>query len=377
MIQTAFQHRKRLAPILCLFGALALGACAEAQLAATGVKTIGKAGTPSPGKGTYKVGKPYEINGKWYHPKEDNRYEEVGEASWYGPNFHGKRTANGDIYDQWAMTAAHPTLPMPSQVTVTNLSNGRTVSLTINDRGPFASNRIIDVSRAAARALGFEKQGTTRVRVTIDAQESARLKAAALGRSSSSVAQRNTRPASASQSAAARPASQSAPQSQAQPVQVAQMEDMAQSRSQYYAARPTQTDATQQPAVAGQGGSAGSQPSQTAATTPQTQTATVQTASTYTPPPTAIPVAAGGAAAASVSGALIQVGSFANEANALRMVDDLSSFGAVQVTQVALGDHLFHRVRIGPYADGQVADQALRRLQESGYPQARLVLGGS
>ena len=124
--------------------------------------------TNTVGPGGYrKVGTPYQIAGIWYHPKEDPSYDEVGMASWYGPNFHGRTTANGETYDQYAMTAAHPTLPMPSLVEVTNLANGRTVVLRINDRGPFAKGRIIDVSKAAAEELDFKKQGVTRVRVRV------------------------------------------------------------------------------------------------------------------------------------------------------------------------------------------------------------------
>ena len=116
-------------------------------------------------KGYYKVGKPYQINSTWYYPQEDIFYSETGIASWYGPNFHGKLTANGDIYNQNALTAAHRTLPMPSYVRVTNLENGKTIILLVNDRGPYAKNRIIDVSKKAADILEFQKQGITKVKV--------------------------------------------------------------------------------------------------------------------------------------------------------------------------------------------------------------------
>lgn len=128
--------------------------------------------------GTYKIGDPYKIAGVWYYPKEDPAYSEVGIASWYGRDFHGKRTANGETYNMNALTAAHKTLPMPSFVRVTNLENGRMITLRVNDRGPFAKGRIIDVSRRAAQMLGFEKQGVTRVRVEA-ADERGRVKKAA------------------------------------------------------------------------------------------------------------------------------------------------------------------------------------------------------
>ncbi len=112
-----------------------------------------------------KIGEPYKVAGKWYTPKEDPTYNEVGIASWYGADFHAKRTANGEVYDMNKLTAAHTTLPMPSWVRVTNLENNRSLILRVNDRGPFVGNRLIDVSRRGAQLLGFEKRGTTRVRV--------------------------------------------------------------------------------------------------------------------------------------------------------------------------------------------------------------------
>lgn len=121
----------------------------------------------------YKVGKPYEVAGKWYHPQEYKQYKNTGVASWYGKPFHGRATANGEVYNQNSLTAAHPTLPLPSVVRVTNLENGRSVILRVNDRGPFAKGRIIDVSSQAAKVLGFYEQGTARVKVELLPNESA------------------------------------------------------------------------------------------------------------------------------------------------------------------------------------------------------------
>ena len=121
--------------------------------------------TPQPGGGSYKIGQPYRIGERWYFPKDDPHYDRTGRASWYGADFHGKRTANGEIYDMTALTAAHPTLPLPSYVYVTNLANGRTLLLRVNDRGPYAHDRILDLSREAARRLGTEAQGIGDVRV--------------------------------------------------------------------------------------------------------------------------------------------------------------------------------------------------------------------
>ncbi len=117
--------------------------------------------------GQYKVGQPYQIEDTTYYPQEYEYYEEVGVSSWYGDDFHGKPTANGEIYNSGALTAAHQTLPLPSMVRVTNLDNGKSVIVRVNDRGPFAKSRIIDVSEAAADKLSFKGRGTTTVKVEL------------------------------------------------------------------------------------------------------------------------------------------------------------------------------------------------------------------
>jgi len=117
------------------------------------------------GGGIYKVGTPYRVGGSWYVPREDTSYDRSGIASWYGNAFHGRRTANGEIYDMHALTAGHPTLPMPSYAYVTNLDNGRTILVRINDRGPYVNDRLIDLSWRSATELGFSRHGLARVRV--------------------------------------------------------------------------------------------------------------------------------------------------------------------------------------------------------------------
>ncbi len=118
-----------------------------------------------PWSGYRKIGKPYQVNGRWYRPRHQPDYSEVGRASWYGPGFHKKRTANGEIYDMYRLTAAHRTLPLPSLVKVTNLENGRSLIVRVNDRGPYARNRILDLSKRAAELLGVIRNGTARVHV--------------------------------------------------------------------------------------------------------------------------------------------------------------------------------------------------------------------
>lgn len=130
----------------------------------------GAARLPDGAGGVYKTGNPYRIAGRWYTPMQTAAaYDRTGIASWYGRDFHNKRTANGEIYDMHALSAAHTTLPLPTLVRVTNMENGRSVVVRVNDRGPFAKDRLIDLSYAAARELGFVRQGTARVRVqTLD-----------------------------------------------------------------------------------------------------------------------------------------------------------------------------------------------------------------
>ena len=111
------------------------------------------------------MGQPYKIKGRWYRPEYDPNYSKVGTASWYGAAFHGLPTANGEVFDKEQISAAHPTLPLPSIVQVTNLENGRSVQLRVNDRGPFIGDRLIDLSEAAARELGYDDKGLARVRV--------------------------------------------------------------------------------------------------------------------------------------------------------------------------------------------------------------------
>jgi rare lipoprotein A len=114
----------------------------------------------------YKIGNPYQIAGVWYYPREEPDYDQTGIASWYGAQFHGRLTANGEVFDRTIISAAHPTLPMPVNVRVTNLDNGRSIVVRINDRGPFVRGRIIDLSEQGAELLGFKDRGLARVRVS-------------------------------------------------------------------------------------------------------------------------------------------------------------------------------------------------------------------
>lgn len=156
---------------------LALSGCAETQLASTWAKQV-----PWPGQqqsqGTYKVGNPYKVGSVWYYPEENFNLVETGIASWYGPGFHEDHTANGEVFDQNQLTAAHRTLQLPCLARVTNLENGHSVVVRINDRGPYLHGRIMDVSMRAAELLGFANKGTARVKLEVLEKESRMLAAA-------------------------------------------------------------------------------------------------------------------------------------------------------------------------------------------------------
>src|SRR5262249_12066310 len=129
-------------------------------------KRVVEDGEPVPkGGGIYRVGQPYNINGRTYIPSENPHYRAEGIASWYGPDFHGRLTANGEVYDMYSISAAHTTMPLPSYARVTNLDNGRSIIVRVNDRGPYSRGRVIDVSIGTAKVLHFYSKGLARVRV--------------------------------------------------------------------------------------------------------------------------------------------------------------------------------------------------------------------
>lgn len=165
----------RCAGLVIVMGCVAVAGCTTTSKKASIDPRYGVA--PSPlvvgsnepvpkGGGRYQVGKPYRIGGKWYKPMSDpGNFEVIGTASWYGPGFHGRRTANGEVFDQHSLSAAHPTLPLPSYVRVTNVANGSSVIVRVNDRGPYHGRRVIDVSRRVAEMLDFKRRGMGRVKV--------------------------------------------------------------------------------------------------------------------------------------------------------------------------------------------------------------------
>jgi len=316
------------------YGLLALAVLALAGCAERGGKAPVRQAIPG-----YKVGKPYQIAGAWYYPAVDYNYAETGIASWYGPDFHGLATANGETYDMNALTAAHRTLPMPSMVRVTNLENGRQVALRVNDRGPFANNRIVDVSRRAAQLLGFEQRGTARVRVEIMDAESRQLAMLAGA----------TMPAAQQTAAGGQADALSSPKVAAAPAGIVTEEALA---------PPSGTT------VAPAGQTATSKP------TPQPIIATVTVAVAAGPQPdgkvTVVPVRK--------TAMFIQAGAFTNAANADRLRAKLASLGRSQIVPTVVGNQKFYRVRIGPIATLAEADTMLAKVVASGHPEARLIV---
>jgi rare lipoprotein A len=151
-------------PVLAAVTAVLMASCSSAPPPPRPVQD--NSVTVPPNAGVYKVGQPYQVENIWYYPREQPDYDETGIASWYGPAFYGRPTANGETYDGNQLTAAHKTLPMPVNVRVTNLDNGKSLVVRVNDRGPFARGRIIDLSKRAAELLDVVQTGTARVRVT-------------------------------------------------------------------------------------------------------------------------------------------------------------------------------------------------------------------
>lgn len=308
---------------------LVVSGCAETQFLIHSAKRI-QDHSASP-DGRYKVGNPYQIGGIWYYPEVNYDYDETGIASWYGPNFHGKPTANGDTFDMNELTAAHRTLPMPSVVEVTNLDNGRTLRLTVNDRGPYAKGRIIDISRRGAQLLGYEKNGVAKVRIRILEAESRAV--AAQIQSGKLLADEGT------------------------PITVDKM-PKADVDSQVLAPPEGASTAEAAPAT---------EPVQQPAPVAQADQA-VQVTSLQQPEVVTIkPVASSGSV-------FIQAGAFSQFQNANRASAILSQVGEVSISPVLINGKDLFRVRLGPMGSIADADAMLERVTASGYVDARIIV---
>lgn len=334
---------------LALMTALLIAACAGG----------GQYGAVKSTKGVYKVGNPYLVDGQWYYPQADYNYDERGVASWYGPNFHGKPTANGETFDMNAVSAAHKTLPLPSVVRVINLENGRSLVVRVNDRGPFARGRIIDLSKRAAELLGFADKGTALVQVRVMADESLQ---------------------AAREVGAAGLPGFGPPPPKAAPSVAVTVESL----------RPVDGVAVAGPSAAGgsrppppfdgmtgaQGGTPdGVQPAQAAA-----MPAAAATASPGAATETGGTVGTAGAgvtvvAVSDTPSIYVQAGAFARFDNANRLRARLSVLGPpVRITQVYVTNQPLFRVRIGPLASVVEADRTLERVIGAGIEEAQIVV---
>jgi rare lipoprotein A len=269
----------------------------------------------------YKIGNPYQVGGVWYYPERDLAYDETGIGSWYGDEFAGRLTANSEIFDPDMVTAAHKTLPMPSVVRVTNLDNGKSLVVRINDRGPFVAGRIIDLSREAARLIGYRDQGIARVRVQVLAEQTLRLEK--LAKNGNFVEITGDVSAMPTVAAVEQPeVSMTATSSSGKTVDsdvendnVSALELLARSR--------------------------------------------VGEVITVAPIETQI---------------WVQVGAFYAEANASNVLAKVEDVGAGQVSPVDVSGQTLHRVRIGPLNSVEAADRALDGVIGLGFSGARIVV---
>jgi len=334
----AIRHVRALA--LVLLAAVGLAGCAETTLVNHTAKSVFRGGE-APAQvghgGIYKVGNPYQISGVWYYPKEDPNYDETGIGSWYGDQFHGKTTANGEAFDMNEVTAAHPTLPLPSLVRVTNLENGRSIVVRVNDRGPYVNGRIIDLSRRSAQLLGYDRQGTAKVRVQYVGpapleNDGGTMLASAKGG-------QNESPSAAPRGAVSAEALPPPPGVKGRSADVA---------------RP-----------------AAPQPSAMQVLAAQNQTASTAPAA----PPAADlvnqKVDVGPARGGQI---FVQVGAFSLYENAHKLAARLSLIGPVAVSSTFVNRQELFRVRLGPYNQVAGADQALQQAINSGHTDARIVV---
>lgn len=337
-----------------------------------------------------KVGKPYMISGKMYYPEADIDYDEVGTASWYGPGFHGKYTASGEVYNQHALTAAHTTLPLPSMVRVTNLDNGKSAIIRVNDRGPFAESRIIDLSKASAQKLGVT--GLARVRVQYLHEETmAYLQSKGIKPTTQFAEAKSTNNlATNTESVAVASDEEIAREAETVRVQTADLQEFKPRPVQRFSIVndaeaseiSTQDLSPPSPPVRGREVASpklirlGDEPenmpridtSSEARRFDGAQPAETEQAPVTTTSSAPIQPAAG---QAPVPGLYVQAGSFGSRENAIHLADKLSSIGPSEVNMVEISGKTWYRVRVGPIQGN--GDAILTKVKETGITDARLV----
>jgi rare lipoprotein A len=263
------------------------------------------------GGGKYHVGKPYQVAGKWFTPKEQPNYDKVGMASWYGEAFHARKTSNGEWFDMNDMTAAHPTLPLPSYAKVTNTANGNTIIVRINDRGPFVGTRIIDLSKKSASLLDFKRKGKAEVRVQW-------LGVAPINDDGSHLAMMNRqlyKGASVKQLVASI--------DNEVPITPTRKKKK---RAEPEAVQTAENDVVEEPA----------------------------------------PIKKSG-------GYLIQVASFSEQDNASAAVESMSIHGPASIAEAVGENGTTYKVQVGPFPDKREATTALYAVRDTGFPDAKLM----
>ncbi len=299
--------------------------------------------------------KPYQVNGQWYFPHADPTYDVTGTASWYGYPFQNRRTANGEVYDEALITAAHKTLPLPCIVEVTNLQNGRSIRVRVNDRGPFVGERLIDLSKGAAEQLGFDRKGTTQVRVRFITM-AAPLTAPGLMMAS------NTPPSRYAHS----PAYQATPR-QAQ--DDGAFDDMGAPPPATPVAYRSPPSAYEGPMAEDEAGppEIGPPPAASPIATsalPPAQLASRPTPAAYSAP-RPYPTAGGSYS--------VQAGAFATRSAADRAVARLASAGGVQVVPLERNGATLYKVVVGSFSDAAAAGETRARVVAMGFADARVV----
>ena len=272
----------------------------------------------------YKVGDPYQVDGVWYYPQEQPNYDATGIASWYGEDYQGKPTADGEIFDRNAVTGAHPTLPMPVNVRVTNLQNGRSIVVRVNDRGPYVNGRIIDLSEHAAELLDFRTQGLARVRVTF------------LGRADLNGP--GLAPLADETPSAIATAVSAAPVEQVEVGMLAPVTGVAVAAARPVASLPAPVEQTILP--------------------PLPQAADGKVIEMPVPAATAL---------------YVQAGAFVSPTNAAYLASRLTSAGA-RVSAGTKDGRPIYRVRVGPFQSVDAADAALTQVEALGQNDAQIVV---
>ncbi len=362
---------------------IALAACSDGtQVFSSSPATASSSASAINSDGYYKVGTPYQVSGIWYYPKEDYGYKEIGVASWYGADFHNGITANGELYDMHGLTAAHRTLPLPSIVRVTNLQNGRSLVLRVNDRGPFVNNRIIDVSMRAAQLLGFKDDGTTQVQVEILPEESKALRDEILALQNGAAASGGIKVANAPKETAGGTLEQPQSPVSPEPRPIAPPQDLDFSPDRPRLANPRPNLGA--PLVTGAAIERNTQDyndwdadmpkaqAEKAYHPPVVKNVTPKPEPAAKQKPAARPARPATKSQAVAPGYYVQLGAFGSTENAEKMKKRGASFGSVTTVPVVINGKTLYRVRLGPYG-AKKALETIDRVTKSGISGARLI----